>query len=99
MAGRTASTEAASASNARSLPAGPSSSIPIGRPSAERPAGRVTPGIPATLDGPVLRMKVRKVGTRAPFSSTVSSSPIGAAGSGVVGKIAATTSFESNQSA
>ena len=99
MAGSTASTAALSASRARSLPAGPSSSMPMGRPSALRPAGRVTPGMPARLDGPVLRMKVGKVGTRSPFSSTVSSSPMGAAGSGVVGNIAAATSLAANQSA
>ena len=40
------------------------------------PAGRLMPGIPATLPGPVLRMKVWNVGTAAPFSITVSSSPI-----------------------
>ena len=70
---------AAIASRRASLPSGPSSSRPSGRPPAVIAAGRLMPGMPATLPGLVLRMKVGKVGTRSPFSTTVSSSPIGAA--------------------
>ena len=51
-----------SASSLRSLPTGPSSSRPTGRPDLVSPAGRLRPGIPALLPGSVLRMKVGKVG-------------------------------------
>ena len=66
--------------------------IPTGSPVLVRPAGSDSPGRPAALPGVRLRMKVPKVGTVAPLSITVSSSPIFAAGSGVVGKIMAATS-------
>ena len=49
--------------------------------------------MPATLAGLLLRMKVKKVGTAWPLSITVSSWPIGAAGSGVVGNTIADTSW------
>src|SRR6185437_13161094 len=58
-----------------SLPIGPSSSMPTGRPAPVRPMGRARPGRPATLPGPVLRATVGKVGTVAPLSMVVASSP------------------------
>jgi hypothetical protein len=48
--------------------------------------------MPATLAGQQLRMKIGKTGTGVPLRSTVSSSPIRAAGSGVVGNSTAETS-------
>ncbi len=44
-------------------------------------------------------MKVGNVGTSLPFSFVVWSSPIGAAGNGVVGKASATMRFLTNVSA
>ena len=76
-------------SSRRSLFTGPSSSRPIGRPPGVRPMGTLSPGIPALLPGSVFWMNVGNVGTRSPFSPVVSSSPIGAAGSGVVGNTSA----------
>ena len=50
--------------------------MPTGRPAAVIPAGRLIPGMPATLPGPLLRTKVMKVGAGLPLSGNVSSSPI-----------------------
>ena len=77
--------------NLSSLPTGASSSIPIGKPELETEMGKLIPGIPALLEGSVLRIKVGKVGCYTPFNSTVSSCPIGLAVRGEVGKIIAST--------
>ena len=60
--------------------------MPTGNPAAVIPTGKLIPGMPPTLPGPVLRMKVGNVGAALPLSRNVSSSPIFAAGAGVVGK-------------
>jgi hypothetical protein len=50
------------ASSRSSLSGRPSSEMPTGRPvEGPRPAGMVTPGMPALLPGSVLRMKSRNV--------------------------------------
>ena len=56
--------------------------MPIGKPVFVIPTGKLMPGMPPTLPGLVLRMKVGKVGNAAPLSMKVSSSPIFAAGAG-----------------
>jgi len=65
----------------RALPARRGRGRPGARLWSGRPAGSA-PGKPAALRDRGLRMKVPKVGTGTPLSSTVSSSPIFAAGSG-----------------
>jgi hypothetical protein len=42
-----------------------------GRPAAVIPAGRLMPGMPATLPGSVLRMKVANVGAALPLNMKV----------------------------
>ena len=63
--------------------------MPTGKPAFVIPTGKLMPGMPPTLPGLVLRMKVAKVGIALPLSMNVSSSPIFAAGAGVVGKMMA----------
>ena len=67
--------------------------MPTGKPALVIPAGKLMPGMPPTLPGLVLRMKVGKVGTASPLSTKVSSSPIFTAGAGVVGKMMAATPY------
>jgi len=55
--------------------------------------------MPALLPGSVFWMNVGKVGTSAPFSLVVWSSPTGAAGSGVVGNTSAAMPLVLNVSA
>src|ERR1700738_3768228 len=65
--------------------------MPTGRPDLVSPTGKLTPGMPPTLPGPVLRMNVGNVGAATPLSMKVSSSPILTAGARVVGKMMAAT--------
>ena len=67
--------------------------MPTGKPDLVIPTGKLMPGMPPTLPGPVLRMNVGNVGTATPLSMKVSSSPIFNAGAGVVGKMMAETPY------
>jgi len=89
--GKSASILSASANRSLSLPRRPSIPRPTGKPQFVKPIGRLTPGMPALLPGPVLRTIVVNVGTDRPFRTTSSPSLIRVAGIGVVGKTTAST--------
>ena len=82
----TPSTASPTANNRRSLPAGPSSSSPTGRPLvAPSPAGNCSPGMPALLPGSVFWIK------RPKFSMLLDSGVAASATRGTVGKTSASS--------